>query len=130
LDHARKTAKELVEKYDLIAYEDLNIRGMVQGLNFGKSVSDAAWKMFISCLQSKAEEAGKWAVGVNPRGTSQRCSGCSEVVPKTLSERVHRCPHCGLELDRDHNAALNVVALGWSAVSRVISKEVTLAEAS
>jgi putative transposase len=115
LDFLRKLAKSLVTKYDLIAYEDLNIRGMAQS-RLAKSIHDASWATFIRCIAFKAEEAGKHAVAVNPRGTSQRCSGCDTVVKKTLSQREHLCPACGLMLDRDHNAALNIKALGLSAV--------------
>ena len=130
LDFLRKLAKEIVSKYDLVAIEDLNIRGMVRTLNFGKSVSDASWGLFAACLSNKAEEAGKTIVAVDPRGTSQNCSGCGKRVVKLLSERQHRCPHCGLSLGRDHNAALNIHALGLSAVSRTGAKAPMLAEAS
>ena len=65
-------------------------------------------------LSYKAEEAGRVLVKVDPQGTSQRCSGCGELVPKKLSERIHRCSHCGLVLDRDENAARNIKALGQS----------------
>ncbi|MFI5300478.1 MAG: zinc ribbon domain-containing protein, partial [Polyangiales bacterium] len=85
------------------------------GPRLSKSISDVAWKIILLCLASKAEEAGKLAIGVNPRGTTQRCSRCGVVVPKTLRDRVHDCPECGLRLDRDHNAALNIHALGLSA---------------
>jgi putative transposase len=120
LDFLRKLSKSLVTKYDLIAYEDLNIRNMVRS-NLAKSIHDASWATFIQCIVSKAEEAGKHAIGVNPRGTSQRCSGCDTVVKKTLSQREHLCPACGLMLDRDHNAALNIQALGLSAVRLALS---------
>ncbi len=113
-DHARKLAVFFCKKYDLIAYEDLNIRGMVHG-NLARSIHDAAWGTFIHALTCKAEEAGKWVVPVDPRGTTQRCSQCGQTVSKDLSVRVHDCPHCGLQLGRDHNAALNVLALGRSA---------------
>lgn len=114
-DFGRKLAKQLFDRYDLIAHEDLNIRGMVRG-HFGKSISDAAWGVFLRCLASKAESAGKHVIAVDPRGTSQRCSGCGAEVRKDLSQRTHACPRCGIVLDRDHNAALNVLALGMSAV--------------
>jgi len=113
LDHARKLAKTLVSRFDLIAHEDLRIANLVRG-RFAKSISDAAWSTFLHCLACKAEEAGKRVVAVDPRGTSQRCSRCGATVAKPLSERVHRCP-CGLKLDRDVNAARNILALGWSA---------------
>ena len=115
-DHARKLAVFFCKKYDLIAHEDLNIRGMVHG-NLARSIHDAAWGVFIHALTCKAEEAGKWVVPVDPRGTSQRCSACGTVVPKDLSVRVHDCPACGLRLGRDLNAAINVLALGRNAAT-------------
>jgi len=105
-------SKQLVATFDLIAYEDLKIAQMVRG-NLAKSILDAAWGELISQLVYKAEHAGKWAIPVNPRGTSQRCSGCGDVVQKTLAERWHDCP-CGTSLDRDVNAARNVLRLGAS----------------
>lgn len=106
-------SKWLVSNYDLIAYEKLNIKGMVRS-NLAKSILDAAWGELIWQLNYKAEEAGKWAVPVNPRGTTIDCSGCGGAVPKTLAQRTHRCPACGLTLCRDHNAAINVLRLGMS----------------
>jgi putative transposase len=114
LDYARKVAAFLFSRFDLIAHEDLAIAHMVRG-NLAKSIYDAAWGILIGALTSKAEEAGKWCVPVDPRGTSQRCSGCGSVVPKGLSQREHRCDRCGLVLHRDENAARNVLALGLSA---------------
>ncbi len=110
-------SKYLVRRFDLIAYEALKIESMVEGSSFGKSVMDAAWGILIAQLIYKAEEAGKWVVPVDPKGTTQRCSGCNNLVPKTIMERVHSCSHCGLILGRDHNAALNILALGRSAVA-------------
>jgi putative transposase len=107
-------SKWLISNFDLIAYEKLNIAGMVRG-NLAKSILDAAWGELIWQLTYKAEEAGKWAVPVNPRNTTINCSGCGEKVPKTLAQRTHSCPVCGLTLDRDHNAAINILALGKSA---------------
>jgi putative transposase len=106
-------SKRLVVGYDLIAFEDLNIKGMA-GSNLAKSIHDAAWGFVIRQLIYKAEGAGRWAIPVNPRGTTQRCARCAALVPKELGERVHRCA-CGFVASRDHNAALNVLALGRSA---------------
>lgn len=106
----------LVKRYDLIAFEDLKIRNMIQS-TMAKSIMDAAWGELIWQVKYKAESAGTWAVPVNPRGTSQRCSGCGTVVKKALSERTHTCPECGLVLGRDHNAALNILRLGTSHVA-------------
>jgi putative transposase len=114
-EFARKLACTLFERYDLVAHEDLEVRGMVRG-HFAKSVNDAGWKVFLHALHCKAESAGKHAIAVDPGGTTQRCSGCGQTVPKGIGDRVHSCPGCGLVLGRDHNAALNVLALGRSAV--------------
>jgi putative transposase len=125
LNYIHHVSKWLIQNYDLIAHEDLNIRAMAKS-SFAKSIMDAAWGILLFQLKYKAESAGKLVVPVNPRGTSQRCSGCGETVLKALSNRQHSCPKCGLELGRDHNAALNILALGHSAVREIpaeISKE-------
>ena len=127
LNHARHLAKRVCTQYDLISVEALKIQGMGHGW-FAKSVYDAAWGIFVACLNFKAEEAGKTVTAVEPRGTSQRCSRCHQVVKKTLWERVHKCATCGLVLDRDHNAALNILALGLSAVSSNVGKPTLVAE--
>jgi putative transposase len=120
-NYLHHVSKWLVANYDLIAHEALNIKGMAQG-NLAKSIMDAAWSILLGQLTYKAEQAGVWVVPVNPRGTSQICSGCGENVPKTLSQRVHSCPHCGLVLGRDHNAGRNILALGMSAAGLEPSK--------
>jgi putative transposase len=113
LNYIHHVSKWLISTFDLIVHEKLNIHGMSQG-RLAKSIMDAAWGILLYQLKYKAEEAGVWVVPVNPRGTSQRCSNCGEVVKKTLSQRVHSCPNCGLELGRDHNAARNILSLGMS----------------
>lgn len=115
-DFAHKLSRKLVNEYQIIAFEDLDIQQMQEnnwrGLN--KSIGDAAWGQLTRYTIYKAEYAGRECVLVDPRGTTQECSSCGEIVPKDLSVRVHDCPHCGLKLDRDHNAALNVLARGLS----------------
>ena len=108
-DFAHKTSRMLVDKYDHIVFEDLQIQNMVQNHHLAKSISDAGWSQLIGFTKSKAEYAGKVVELVNPRNTSQNCSGCGNSVPKDMSVRVHSCPFCGLELDRDHNAAINIL---------------------
>ncbi|NER27053.1 MAG: transposase [Symploca sp. SIO1C4] len=103
-----KTAKQLLSKYDVVAYEELNIKGLSR-TRLAKSVHDAGWGNFLFILASKAENAGLLTVGVKASGTSQKCSSCGERVPKKLHVRWHDCPHCGCSLDRDHNAALNIL---------------------
>jgi putative transposase len=112
-NYCHHISKDLVECYDLIAYEDLDMRGMVEGGKYSKSIMDAAWGQFIWQLSYKAESAGRWAMPVNPRGTSRKCSQCGADVRKTLYERRHICA-CGANLDRDHNAAMNIERLGMS----------------
>lgn len=114
-------SKWLVGNYDLIAFEKLNIKGMVRS-TLAKSILDAAWAELIWQITYKAESAGRWAIPVNPRGTSIRCSSCGADVRKTLAERRHMCA-CGADLDRDHNAALNILALGASAAGVMPSKQ-------
>ena len=102
----------LVRKYDVIVFEDLRIKNMVKNHKLAKSISDASWSRFIEYTSYKAESAGKQVILVNPQNTSQTCSGCGVIVKKSLSVRVHKCPHCGLVLDRDVNAAINILRRG------------------
>jgi len=108
-DFLHKESRRLVNAYSLIAVEDLNIKGMVRCHHLAKSISDAGWSELIAMLCYKAEEAGSRVIKVNPSGTSQECSGCGTVIPKDLSVRVHACTYCGLVLDRDVNAARNIL---------------------
>jgi putative transposase len=93
----------LVNVYGMIAVEDLNVKGLCGGM-LAKSVHDAGWSQFVSMLSYKAECAGRRVVRVDPRGTSQTCV-CGASVPKTLADRWHDCPACGLSLSRDHVSA-------------------------
>jgi putative transposase len=117
-DFVQKLSRKMVESYDLIAFEDLNIKGMVKNHCLAKHIADAAWNKLITTTSYKAEWAGKRVELVNPSNTSQICSGCGLVVQKDLSERVHSCPFCGLTLDRDHNAAINILRLGLQSVAK------------
>lgn len=113
-DFHHKVARSLVNTYGLIAVEDLNVKGLAGGM-LARSVHDAGWGAFLTTLAHKAEEAGRVLVRVNPNGTSQVCSQCRSLpdVPKTLADRIHRCS-CGAVLDRDVNAARNILRLGLS----------------
>ncbi len=110
-DMAHKAARHLVDNYDLIAHEDLRVKNMVKNHRLAKSIQDAGWNLFFSILASKAVEAGRQVVKVPPAYTSQVCSNCGEIVKKSLAVRVHRCHACGLVVDRDVNAARNILAL-------------------
>lgn len=111
-DFHHKVARSLVNRYDFIAVENLNVQGMVKNHSLAKSISDAAWQGFLELLSRKAEGAGKRVVRVPAHYTSQICSRCGLLVVKDLSQRWHKCPDCKLSLHRDHNAALNVLRLG------------------
>jgi putative transposase len=140
-DFLHKQSKKLVDRYQVIVFEDLQAANMTKrpkpkqdevtgeylsnhasqksGLN--KSILDAGWAMFVEMTQVKAECAGRNVLMVNPYKTSQRCSNeqCGKEIKKDLSVRVHTCPHCGLSIDRDINAAINILRLGMVASAGV-----------
>lgn len=115
-DFIHKISLNLVKDYDLITFEDLNVKGMIKNHNLAKHIADVAWNKLITITTYKAEWAGKIVELINPKNTSQMCSGCGEIVTKELSERTHSCPLCGLILDRDHNAAINILRLGLQSL--------------
>jgi putative transposase len=108
-DFAIKTALCVVKSNDFVAYENLQVKNMVKNHKLAKSISDAAWSQFAEWLQYLGKVYGKTVVAVSPEYTSQDCSTCGATVKKTLSVRTHVC-NCGRVLDRDHNAALNILA--------------------
>ena len=116
--HLHAASAMLVRNYDLIAIEALNVKGLARSM-LARSVHDASWSTLIEMLRYKAAKAGAHLIEVDPRFTTQDCSGCGERVAKLLSQRVHHCPACGLVLDRDENAARNILARaagngGWA----------------
>lgn len=120
LNFAHQQSRKLVDFYQIIVFEDLNIAQMSSAEKGKKAISqgiaDVAWGRFVQNTVAKAEEAGRTVVLVNPKNTTQACSGCGSIVPKTLSMRVHDCPHCGLKIDRDLNAAKNILARGLASL--------------
>lgn len=108
--YLHQVSADLVRRFDRIAVEKLNVKGLAAG-RLAKSVHDASWGMLRQMLAYKAERAGIELIEVNPRNTSQACSCCGVIVPKTLSTRIHECMECGTVLDRDHNAAINILRL-------------------
>lgn len=103
-----RVSSQLVWRYGRIAVEDLVISNMMKNHRLAKSIADVGWGGFISKLSYKAESAGREVIKVIPHGTTQECSRCGATVRKDLSVRVHNCPHCGLVMDRDQNAANNI----------------------
>jgi len=104
-DFHYKTSLKLLSTGKNIGHEALNIKGIAR-TRMAKSTYDAGWGTFLQILSIKAERAGLMTIAVNPNGTTQDCSNCGVKVPKTIRDRWHSCPHCGCELDRDHNAAI------------------------
>ncbi|MEH1855750.1 MAG: transposase [Nostoc sp.] len=114
-DHAVKLARCVVQSNDLIAYEDLRIKNMVKNHCLAKSVNDASWYQFRVWIGYFGKVFKRVTVAVNPQYTSQECSGCGEIVKKTLSTRTHVCS-CGCVMDRDENAARNILSRGLGTV--------------
>src|SRR6202048_225925 len=107
-----QTARKIINSFGFIAVEDLEVNRMIHNRCLAKSISDAAWSMFFTLLIYKAENAGRSIVRVNPAYTSQDCSQCGHRQKLTLAKRTYRCPCCQLILNRDHNAALNILKIG------------------
>lgn len=108
-DFARKTANTSISSHDLIAYEDLQIRNMVRNRKLARSIYDAGWGTFLRWLKYYGALHAIAVIAVPPQYTRQQCSGCGAIVKKALSVRTHICTGCGVVLDRDHNAALNIL---------------------
>ncbi len=115
-DFARKQANALVSSRDLIAFEDLKIRTMVKNKHLSKSIHDAGWGIFLNWVKIYGTMHDIPIIAVAPQFTSQDCSGCHTRVKKSLSVRTHICPSCGLILDRDENAARNILEKAVSTV--------------
>jgi len=108
-DFHHKLSRKLVDSYDLIVYEKLTITNMVKNHHLAKSISDAGWGQLMCFTEYKAEEAGTLVEYVSAYNTTQLCSRCGKLVPKTLATRIHSCPYCGLVLARDHNSAISIL---------------------
>ncbi|HYW21578.1 MAG TPA: transposase [Nodularia sp. (in: cyanobacteria)] len=114
-DHAVKLARCVVQSNDLIAYEDLRIKNLVKNHCLAKSINDASWYQFRIWLEYFGKVFKRVTVAVNPQYTSQECSSCGEIVKKSLSTRTHICK-CGCVMNRDKNAARNILCRGLSTV--------------
>ena len=108
-DFQHKQSTRLVNEYSLIALENLNVKGLSSRGGLAKHVHDVSWSSFTNMLAYKAESAGCKIVFVNPYNTSQQCSSCNSIVRKSLNVRVHDCSNCGLTINRDVNAAVNIL---------------------
>ncbi len=120
-DHAVKLARCVITSNDVVAYEDLRIANMVKNHNLAKSITDVGWYQFRVWLEYFGSKFGKITVAVPPQYTSVNCSDCGFKVTKTLSTRTHKCK-CGCVLDRDENAARNILSIGLSTVGHTGTK--------
>jgi putative transposase len=118
-DFLHKLSRNIVNNYSHICVENLNIKKMLKEgyTTLARHISDCGWRDFLHMLDYKAVEAGSQVIYVNPAYTSQTCSKCGKEVKKELSERIHKCGACGLEIDRDYNAALNILRIGMDSLS-------------
>jgi putative transposase len=116
-DFLHRLSYGLVQAYDLICIEDLSVQGMMNNHQLAKSIANASWHRLANYLDYKCVKYGKRLVRVSPENTTQDCSECGRHVPKSLSERTHHCPGCGISLDRDENAARNILKRGLKLIA-------------
>lgn len=105
-------SNQYAKKYDIVFVEKLNLTGMLKNRYFARHILDSAWGTFTSLLKYKVN-----TIEVSSKNTTIDCSRCGEHVPKTLAIRIHECPRCGVVLDRDHNAALNILQRGLKSLN-------------
>ncbi|HEY9709649.1 MAG TPA: transposase, partial [Oculatellaceae cyanobacterium] len=115
-EYCKCVAYSVIQSNDLVAYEDLNVKGLVKNRHLAKSISDAGWSTFRQWLEYFGFKYGKVTIAVPAYNTSQNCSKCGKNVKKSLCTRTHVCRHCGFIQDRDVNAAINILKLALSTV--------------
>jgi len=118
-DFAHQNSRRIVNRFGIIAVEDLSINRMIKNHCLAKSIADVAWGQFAAFLSYKAESAGREYIAVNPAYTTQDCSWCGFRQLMPLSQREFHCPNCGLVLDRDLNASINILGLGLQSLGLV-----------
>jgi putative transposase len=117
-EHACRVARCVIQSNDLVAYEDLRIKNLVKNHCLAKSINDAGWYQFRKWLEHFGVKFGRVTIAVNPAYTSQQCSKCGTLIKKSLSARTHVC-QCGFVLDRDWNAAINILELALSTIGHM-----------
>ncbi len=113
---AHQLSRKLVDANAVICVEDLDVNQMIHSACYAKSIHDAAWTQFIKFLEYKVAYTDKRVIKVNPAYTSQTCSSCGHRQLMPVAERQYLCPCCGLDISRDYNAALNILALGLQSI--------------
>ena len=120
-DNLHKLSLNLVRNHDLIVFEDINIKKLIMkegGKKLKSGLSEACWRKLTDMVDYKSIPMGTRVIYVDPRNTSQLCSRCKHIVKKNLSVRIHECPYCGLQIDRDENAAINILLRGKEEMVR------------
>jgi putative transposase len=115
-DFLHKLSNYYAREYDLVAVEDLNVKGMMESPSNSRNTSSAAWRTFLRMLEYKCERAGTHFVAVDPAGTTKECAACGVSTDKPLWVREHSCQSCGFTADRDWNAAWNILSRGAKQV--------------
>ncbi|WP_433632026.1 RNA-guided endonuclease InsQ/TnpB family protein [Halomicrococcus sp. NG-SE-24] len=115
-DFLHKLSAYYAREYDLVAVEDLNVKGMLESPSNSRNTASAAWRTFLSLLEYKCERNGTHFVAVEPAGTTKECAACGVSTEKPLWVREHSCPSCGSTADRDANAAWNILSRGIKQV--------------
>ncbi|MEF8819880.1 MAG: transposase, partial [Haloferacaceae archaeon] len=115
-DFLHKLSAYYAREYDLVAVEDLNVKGIMESPSNSRNTASAAWRTFLSLLEYKCKQEGTHFVAVNPKGTTKECAACGVSTDKPLWVREHSCPACGVEVDRDANAAWNILSRGLEDV--------------
>ncbi|QLD88784.1 IS200/IS605 family element transposase accessory protein TnpB [Natronomonas salina] len=118
-DFLHKLSNYYAREYDLVAVEDLDVKGLMELPSNSRNRAGAAWGTFLRLLEYKCEREGTHFVAVDPRGTTKECSECGVSTDKPLWVREHSCPSCGFEADRDLNAAYNILSRGLDQVGVV-----------
>lgn len=125
-----ETCNKLFEKYDILVFEDINFKEMLESTKsdvnltnkssarINRNQSDHSPGEFIRMCESKAKEIGKLVLRIDPTNTTKSCSNCGEIVEKSIDERIHNCPHCGIEIDRDLNASINILNRGIAILNK------------
>jgi putative transposase len=117
-DFTHQHSRRMVNECDVIAVEDLSVKNLVHNGRLAKSIHDAAWSQFAELIACKAVWADRRFIAVNPAYTSQDCSGCGHrKTDLTLADRMYQCPSCGLVIDRDLNAAHNILRVGLHSLA-------------
>ncbi|MFP8890007.1 RNA-guided endonuclease InsQ/TnpB family protein [Natrialbaceae archaeon A-CW2] len=129
-DYKHKLAHFYTTEYDAVIVENLNVKGMLESQENARNKAEVGWRDFITILEHHGDKNGCHVVSVNPRGTTKECASCGMETRKPLWVREHSCPTCGFELDRDWNAALNVLSRGLSKLGVVHSEETSVETAT